>query len=54
MRETVYEKVESAEADFFILNQGVMSVPEGTILATRPLATFIGGEMVYEAQYAHF
>jgi predicted amidohydrolase YtcJ len=36
-------------ADFVILNQDVMAVPEERILATRPLATFVGGRKVYAA-----
>lgn len=41
-------------ADFVILNQDLMSVPEDKILATRPLATFVGGKKVYEALGSHF
>jgi predicted amidohydrolase YtcJ len=36
-------------ADFVILNQDLMTVPEDQILATRPLATFVGGRKVYAA-----
>lgn len=41
-------------ADFVILNQDVMTVPEDQILATHPLATFVGGEKVYTAPGSHF
>jgi predicted amidohydrolase YtcJ len=36
-------------ADFVILNQDLMTVPEDRILATRPLATFVGGHKVFAA-----
>jgi predicted amidohydrolase YtcJ len=36
-------------ADFVILNQDLMTVPEERILATRPLATFVDGRKVYAA-----
>ncbi len=41
-------------ADFVILNQDLMTVPEEKILATRPLATFVGGKRVYLAPGARF
>jgi predicted amidohydrolase YtcJ len=41
-------------ADFVILNQDLMSVPDDRILSTRPLATFVGGEKVYEAAGSGF
>jgi len=37
-------------ADFLILSQDILSVPEDEILSIRPLATFIGGRMVYSGQ----
>jgi predicted amidohydrolase YtcJ len=41
-------------ADFVILNQDLMTVPDEKILATRPLATFVGGKRVYAAPGARF
>ncbi len=41
-------------ADFVILNQDLMTVPDEKILATRPLATFIGGRRVYAAPGSRF
>ena len=41
-------------ADFVILNQDLMTVPEDKILTTRPLATFVGGRKVYAAPEAKF
>lgn len=41
-------------ADFVILNRDLMTVPDDRILATRPLATFIGGERVYAAPGSRF
>lgn len=41
-------------ADFVILNQDVMSVPDDKILETHPLATFVGGKKVYTAPGARF
>jgi predicted amidohydrolase YtcJ len=34
-------------ADFVILNQDLMTVPDEKILETRPMATFVGGKKVY-------
>lgn len=36
-------------ADFVVLDRDLLTVPEEEILATRPLATYIGGEQVYAA-----
>jgi predicted amidohydrolase YtcJ len=36
-------------ADFVILNQNLMTVPDDKILATRAVATYVGGKRVYEA-----
>ncbi|MCC7463543.1 MAG: amidohydrolase [Gammaproteobacteria bacterium] len=36
-------------ADFVILNQDLMTVPDEKIRATRPWATFVGGRQVYAA-----
>jgi len=36
-------------ADFVILNQNLMTVPEDQILFTRAVATYVGGIRVYEA-----
>jgi predicted amidohydrolase YtcJ len=41
-------------ADFIILNQDLMTVPDDKILDTRPLATFVDGRRVYAAQGAGF
>nr|WP_246447992.1 amidohydrolase [Novosphingobium flavum] len=41
-------------ADFVILNQDLMTVPEKRILETRPLATFVGGKNVYSAPRSRF
>jgi len=41
-------------ADFVILNQDVMTVPDDKILETHPLATFVGGKKVYAAENASF
>jgi predicted amidohydrolase YtcJ len=41
-------------ADFVVLNQDLMTVADDRILATRPLATFVGGRKVFEASGASF
>jgi predicted amidohydrolase YtcJ len=41
-------------ADFVILNQDLMTVPEEQIPQTRPLATFVGGQKVYAAAGSEF
>jgi predicted amidohydrolase YtcJ len=41
-------------ADFVILSQDLMTVPDDRILATRPLATFVGGKQVYNAPGSGF
>jgi predicted amidohydrolase YtcJ len=41
-------------ADFVILNQDLMTIPDEKILATRPLATFVGGRKVYAAPGSGF
>jgi predicted amidohydrolase YtcJ len=41
-------------ADFVILNQDLMSVPDDRILATRALATYVGGRQVYAAPATRF
>ena len=41
-------------ADFVVLNQDLMTVPDDKILATRPLATFVGGRKVYAAKGGGF
>ena len=37
-------------ADFVVLDRDVMTVPDGEILKTRVLATYLGGKPVYEAR----
>ena len=37
-------------ADFVVLDQDIMRVPETAIMKTRVLATYIGGKLVYESR----
>ncbi|MEA3478849.1 MAG: amidohydrolase family protein, partial [Bacteroidota bacterium] len=37
-------------ADFVILDQDIMKIPEQKIPDTKVLMTFVGGEMVYSAE----
>lgn len=41
-------------ADFVVLNQDLLTVPDDRILATSPLATFVGGHMVHAAAGSKF
>ena len=41
-------------ADFVILNQDIMTVPDEKLLETHPLATFVGGKKVFAAENANF
>jgi predicted amidohydrolase YtcJ len=41
-------------ADFVVLNQDIMSVPDEKLLETHPLATFVGGKKVYAAENTNF
>lgn len=41
-------------ADFVILNQDLMTVPDDQILATHPLATYVGGKKVFAAKDGSF
>jgi hypothetical protein len=41
-------------ADFVILNQDLMTVPDEKIRSTLPLATYVGGRKVYSAPGANF
>jgi hypothetical protein len=41
-------------ADFVILNQDIMTVPDDKLLETHPLATFVGGKKVYSAENTNF
>lgn len=41
-------------ADFVILSQDLMEVPDDQILETKPLATFVGGKKVYSAAGTKF
>ena len=56
---TFEEKVKGAIqpgmlADFVVLNQDLMTVPEERIVLTHPLATFVGGKKVYSAKGSEF
>jgi predicted amidohydrolase YtcJ len=41
-------------ADFVILSQDIMTVPDDQILATRALATYVGGRKVFSAENTNF
>jgi predicted amidohydrolase YtcJ len=41
-------------ADFVILSQDIMTVPDDKILATRVLATYVGGRKVFSAENTNF
>ena len=41
-------------ADFVILSQDLMTVPDDKILATRALATYVGGRKVFSAENTNF
>ncbi len=41
-------------ADFVILSQDIMTVPDGQILSTHPLATYVGGRKVFAAGKTNF
>lgn len=41
-------------ADFVILSQDIMTVPDDKILATRALATYVGGRKVFSAENTSF
>jgi len=41
-------------ADFVILNQDILTVPDEKLLETHPLATFVGGTKVFAAENANF
>jgi predicted amidohydrolase YtcJ len=41
-------------ADFVVLNQDIMTVPDEKLLETHPLATFVGGKKVYAAENTHY
>ena len=41
-------------ADFVVLNQDIMTVPDEKLLETHPLATFVGGKKVYAAENTNF
>jgi len=41
-------------ADFVVLNQDLMTVPDEKIRATKPLATYVGGKKVYSAPGSKF
>ncbi len=41
-------------ADFVILNQDIMTVPDDKLLGTHPLATFVGGKEVFAAERTNF
>jgi len=37
-------------ADFVVLDQDIMQVPAERIMATKVMATYLGGKVVYEAK----
>jgi predicted amidohydrolase YtcJ len=41
-------------ADFVILSQDIITVPDDQILSTRPLATYVGGRKVFAADNANY
>jgi predicted amidohydrolase YtcJ len=41
-------------ADFVILSQDLMTVPDDKILSTHPLATYVGGREVFSAENVNF
>jgi predicted amidohydrolase YtcJ len=41
-------------ADFVILSQDIMTVPDDQILATHPVATYVGGRKVFAAEKTNF
>jgi predicted amidohydrolase YtcJ len=41
-------------ADFVVLSQDIMTVPDDQILATRALATYVGGQKVFSAENTNF
>ena len=41
-------------ADFVVLSQDIMTVPDDQILATRALATYVGGRKVFSAENTNF
>ena len=41
-------------ADFVILSDDIMTVPEEKILEIKPLATYVGGRKVYSAPQGGF
>ncbi len=53
--ETVKGSIEPGKlADFVILSQDIMTVPDDQILSTHPLATFVGGRRVFSAPNSKF
>jgi predicted amidohydrolase YtcJ len=41
-------------ADFVVLNQDILTVPDSQLLQTHPIATFVGGRQVYAAPNSSF
>ncbi len=41
-------------ADFVVLNQDILTVPDEKLLETHPLATFVGGKKVYAAENTNY
>lgn len=53
--ETVKGSIEPGKlADFVILSQDIMTVPDDQILSTHPLATFVGGRRIFSAPNSGF
>lgn len=41
-------------ADFVVLSQDLMTVPDGKILETRALTTYVGGRKVFAAENTNY